>query len=207
MLTVKSLLVPGFSPRSSIDEMRKIWKGDEYLQTCLIKKDITAPLSVDDSVWPVDDVAIYENSALQCEEGIAFYLDLNICSLDADHDLTDIAANTKVNLVAYCVDETVLRRLLGQHFEQFENEISKVTDLIGPRKEFLGFDVCDSIGISSVTNCGLNEDRDVVSIYKNALNEWGLFADYQVAEEYADLSSQKIKQHGSFYPIGLMKLT
>lgn len=68
----------------------------------------------------------------------------------------------------------------------------------------LGYDVCDVTLLSGLLNCGYNpDDKENFAGFASGLNEWHLFSESQLAEEFAAKSNVRIAEHSPFGVFGV----
>lgn len=71
----------------------------------------------------------------------------------------------------------------------------------------LGYDVCDVTLLSGLLNCGYNpDDKENLAGFALGLNEWHLFRESQLAEEFAVKSNARIAEHSPFGVFGVYAL-
>jgi hypothetical protein len=193
----------GFSVRISLDNLRELWVNEERRKIHLLDGDVIYPLSIDEQVWPLD----YENNLsevyLKLNSDISFFLDLSVCALKDDLFSPAIVSSNESVFVAFCAEKVVLEKLLGKKYEILKGDFLKLDELFSAGWGFHGFDVSDSIGYSSLSNCGM-ASYDQVKPFIRHINKWGLLNDYTIANDYRKLSDQYVSNHGGFYVFGLL---
>jgi hypothetical protein len=192
MADFKSLLVLGFSlrMRKSLDEIkaRRIENSAKYNEG-------SKRLSVDIAIWPEDSLARHKASLLDCEEDVAFYLDIDVCKLKVDPNRLDEYFLTEYCLVAICSTDEVREKLFGKWVNRFPKSQFISVDSLDPAKwEFLGFDVCDRNGYSP------NLEQFAIA----NVNQYGLFRSLDDALLFCIDAGNAISEHDEFFPFGLI---
>ena len=72
----------------------------------------------------------------------------------------------------------------------------------------LGYDVADASRISGLANCGYTEEeiRDLVPVWADRLNSFGLLTTLEDAVAFRQLCDQRVPEHAPFWIYGLWRL-
>jgi hypothetical protein len=178
----------------------------------LLKPDVEWPLSVDTMVWPslfhftsrldnyrpvsVIDVEPTDDRHLilrlwgdvsAMESMLRARTNNDICfvrvAIELWHDI-DRISETRWQIVAESLDES---------------ETSPMEWLA------LGYDIADGDFVSGLTNCGYNEkERTELSRWATELNEFGLFVDFNAADDFRRATDRRVPEHAPFFVYRLL---
>lgn len=170
----------------------------------LLSEGIDAPLSVDSSVWPAPTIdpataqSIVEMRLTKFDDG--YHLEevrqaegLLRLEIPQDYRWTLFGCDEKTN-VSIC-ERVGLR---PHHVELF-------SVLSQDEWVFLGFDIADAGLTSGLSNCAFvgDEKQKLVEQFAASLNEYGLFTDRGLANNFVEVSNARVNEHAPFFVFGI----
>ena len=178
----------------------------ERRSTYLLRDDVRWPLSVDHSAWP---------SLFRLDRGDPVRFKKAI----------DVPPETVVQLgVGLWNDRAAMERLFGEkssngtcavsiavelwhdraltgdpEWDFIASEIVTADEHVG-RWTAMGYDIADRYLVSGLVNCGYTpEDRSRLSEWSERLNVYGLFDDLRAANEFRQLTDERVPEHAPFF--------
>lgn len=194
------------------------WTYDKRRES-LIDPNLGWPISIDTSVWP--SVFKYSgfNGSYIFVNSMDHILNIEVEPLNVDHYKLCLWPNsslmiksaeekgqlTKVVPVAFSIvgEDQLIRA------DSFWSEISIIKEAKKLEKEYnfdlIGLDVADREFTSALSNCGYKGKArgNVEKEWKQHLNNYGLFSDYEHAASFALRSNDRINEHAPFFVYSL----
>jgi hypothetical protein len=194
--------------------------GGEYLdgfwlskrrREYLLRPDVRWPLSVDALVWPS-------------------FFDLTSRAEHRSADAIGVAPTTTVQLgVKLWDDRTAMERAFREHADDRTCFVRVAVELWldhglteDPEWNFLegslpaadsevqgwtpvGYDIADRYLLSGLMDCGYgDEQREELSGWSGRLNEFGLFDEHELADEFRRLTDRRVPEHAPFFVYRLL---
>jgi hypothetical protein len=165
----------------------------------LLRKEVKSVVSVDPMVFPVSPNE--ENRRLQA----GAFPKMNLLGLLTSLPL-DAGLEPHEFKIAATVNKEVCEKLVRKIGTPLTTgPLSTASDLASGGWKWLGYDVVDMNGlISGLLNCGPNSLESEVK-FSPYINEFALFDNFQVANDYAATRDEEIPNHSPFYPVSLWK--
>lgn len=187
------------------------WAATRRL-TYLLKHDIPWPLSVDTTVWP----SLFHFTSRRGD-----YRPVETVEVEPANQeqlvlrLWDDRAVMEATFHQKAVQQTcfvpVAIELLDDRSAAEKSEWKLITQALSRQSEpprgwtSVGYDVADADYVSGLTNCGYAEDeRTELSDSIKALNEFGLFGDFERAAEFRSISEKRVPEHAPFFVYRLL---
>jgi len=186
-------------------DIREMWlpmsgwpqqRQNEYL----IKRNIEKPLSVDKTVWqsvfdihPIPTLPDFHGRVHSLWEDIVQMQQYFTYISKVSQPSWTIAVTLRLDLLT--IDEKNAWGTLD--FVSF--------NLTNYSTKFIGYDVADRFLLSGLMNCGYNES-DRATLEQNwgeHLNIYHLFTDYDLANEFKQLTNHEVEEHAPFFVYGL----
>jgi hypothetical protein len=189
----------GVRQRASLQQDASAWPLVRR-KAFLLNETIHTPISVDSSVWPPASIApemvraIDAIGATQFDQGYHFDDDEQAMAM------MELAIPEGACWTLFGCDEAA-----GAHITERIGLRSLRTSISSLTKRcewsFLGYDIADLGLTSGLSNCAFvaDEKPELISRFADSLNEFGLFADNNVAIDFADATNSRVKEHSPFF--------
>jgi hypothetical protein len=169
----------------------------ERCERYLVRLDVTSVLSVDPRVWP--------RTPLQASPSGLGWVGI---SDGFSPDLSDLrrrmhgGQNSNATVVALSVptDAAADMGIWDIDVAQYEMPRSSWT--------FIGYDIAEAGFWSGLSNCGYRPDEAIAirERFAGDLNDFHLFAEQAVAEEFRSVTDRRVPEHAPFYVLGLFSV-
>ncbi len=176
--------------------------SSERRKLFLLKSDVEKPLSVDTSVW---NSIFHKNNLIQRPERTGWRGNTWARLSELLNYLPSQPGEESEKFWIIAITQIVDDQIRG---ETGIDVLPVIPDLIGSDWQFLGYDVAELTLLSSLMNMGyrIDEKGNAEEKFAEKLNQYHLFTQEKVAQEFTRWSNSRDKGHGPFYIYGLHRV-